>query len=376
MKILFIGGTGVLSRDIVNLSVKSGYDVYLLNRGSHNECMPKACHYIKGDIRNSVECKEILSKYYFDVVADFVSYNVEQIKTTIDIIKGKCTQYIFVSSICSYRRASEDFPIMEDSVQPNDRLTYGIDKYECEKYLRENEWNFEYTIVRPYITYGDTRIPLGLAPQIRYHWTIVARMLSGKPMFYWNDGGHIPKCNITHTEDFAVGFCGLFLNPKAYNEDFNIVGDEIYSWKEVFEILYDVVGLGKRKMYNIPASEIAEKFLGQKEFFTGDRNLDAIVDNSKIKDAVPQFKTRIPLRAGLGRTIEYYKDKNYLDGIDIKYDALCDRIIRRYDKQVFFVDYLGNATFSQKVKYWCYKNLDFKYLTKLSGLKKLVLKFV
>lgn len=374
MKILFIGGTGVLSTDIVKLAIKQKHEVFLLNRGTHVEDIPAESHLIIGNIRDTISCKKELSNYKFDVVADFLSYTPEQLKSAIDIIQDICTQYIFVSSACSYRRDSTDFPIKENSVQPNTNLPYGISKYECEKLLKSLNWKFKYTIVRPYITYGDTRIPYGIAPAARYHGTIIARILSGKPMFYWNENGHIPVCNLTHTRDFAVAFCGLFLNPLAYDEDFNIVGDETYSWKTMVETLYEVLEMQNKNIINIPVQEIIDVFTTERDFFKGDRNLDAVFDNTKIKNAVPEFKTTISLKEGILMTVNHYKTHNYLSGIDYCYDALCDRLLNKHQNGIYFKDYLHNASLIQKIRYCVHRYLSDKEKRLLSKIKKAITK--
>jgi len=53
----------------------------------------------------------------------------------------------------------------------------------------------------------DTHIPYGISPQYGYHWTLIARILSGKPIIRWNGG--INRCNMMRVEDFAVGVIGL-----------------------------------------------------------------------------------------------------------------------------------------------------------------------
>lgn len=371
MKILFIGGTGILSTDIVKLCIRRKYDVYLLNRGHHSNDVPSNCHSIVGNIRDEEECKKLLAKYKFDVVGDFLSYTSSQIASTIRIIEGKCSQYIFVSSACSYRRDINDFPIKENSVQPNDNLPYGVNKFECENFLKSHTWSFKYTIVRPYITYGDTRIPFGIAPAGRCHGTIVKRILERKPLFYWNENGHIPICNLTHTTDFAVAFCGLMLNPKAYNEDFNIVGDEIVSWKEMIELLYEVVGVHDYKLINVYARDVSRVFMADKDFFLGDRNLDGIFDNEKIKKVVPEFQTTISLREGLSKTVAYYKANNYLGGIDYRYDALCDKLLSLYGEKTSFCNYNKSATLKQRVEYFLYRYLNNTFIKTMTVIKKL-----
>lgn len=77
-------------------------------------------------------------------------------------------------------------------------------------------------------------------PFIGSHWTFVERIKSGKPIITWNKGQN--KLNLTRVEDFALGAVGLIGNTKAYNEVFNVVGDYVYTWKEVLDTLGKLIG--------------------------------------------------------------------------------------------------------------------------------------
>ena len=50
MKVLMIGGTGTISMAITRLLCQSGWEVYLLNRGSRREEMPASVHWIQADM--------------------------------------------------------------------------------------------------------------------------------------------------------------------------------------------------------------------------------------------------------------------------------------------------------------------------------------
>jgi len=333
---------------------------------------------IVGDIRNIDDIKIKLENSVFDVVVDFVSYNLQQLKQPFSILESKCRQYIFISSCCVYRRAKSDFPIREDSPKPNEQLPYGVDKYECEQYLQSTKHKCHYTIVRPYITYGDTRIPFALAPLARFHGTLIKRILNNKPLFIWKEDNRIPICTLTHTKDFAIGFCGLLLNERAFDTDVNIVGDEKCSWLEVIKIIYDRLGKTTLSIPEISIKDICEYFPNDSQFFHGDRNLDAVFDNSKIKELVPEFVSKTSLKEGVNNTINYYITNNYLDGFDYKYDAQLDRLLKRNGfKGLGFVDYSNNESSIKRVEYFLYSTFSFYRAQGLeSRINKLIKNYV
>ncbi len=214
-----------------------------------------------------------------------------------------------------------------------------------------------YTIIRPCVTYGDTRIPYGIYPKYGYHWTLCARILAGKPIIKWKGG--INRCNMMRVEDFAVGVVGLVGNHDASNEAFNICGDEAPSWNEVLDVLERLL---KKKIITIDVTPefYATHLPDRAGEILGGRSQDSINSNKKIKKAVPDFKQSIPLERGIEMTINAYKNQNYQNGIDWEFDGVTDWIIKKWCKQqgldvnqynIHFVDYLGSATIKDKYLY-------------------------
>lgn len=76
MKILLLGGTGILSSAVCDLALKKGMNVTTVNRGKRKEFLRDQADNIVADIRNeSVDLlKEKICFQYYDVVVDFISY--------------------------------------------------------------------------------------------------------------------------------------------------------------------------------------------------------------------------------------------------------------------------------------------------------------
>jgi nucleoside-diphosphate-sugar epimerase len=359
-KILIIGGTGTLSIDVVKLSLSKGHQVYILNRGNNVKSIPKSVKLLKADIKNSNRVNEVIKNHHFDVVVDFLSYKINDLKNSLALLEKKCNQFIFISSACVYRRAEEDGIIKEDSPLINSNWSYSKDKVDCEEYLigKCSESELKYTIVRPYITYGDTRIPYGIMPSYGWHWTLISRILNNKPVFLWDDGSAI--CTLTHTSDFAVGLVGLFNNNKAYNEAFHIVGDETISWESLLNLIGKLVNK-KPIITKIPSNYVSSKLPHLKGMLLGDRSLNAVFDNSKIKKVVPEFITKTSLNRGVLQTINAYKENNYMKGIDYKWDAQMDKLIDSYlyntsgsYRKLKLIPYF-KITFKEKTTYFLYR---------------------
>lgn len=379
MKLLLIGGTGVLSGSVVAESVKCGNEVTIVNRGNRKKNYPQGVNFIKADYHNQNLMSMKLKGLHFDAVIDFLCYTKEQIVYSVDLLSPFADQYIFISSACVYNTAIPGIKD-EDSEKVLSEWDYSVNKWECEEYLRKiaSDRGLCYTIIRPCVTYDDTRIPYGIMPPYGYHWTFVARLWAGKPIIRW-DGGSA-RWNMMRVEDFAVGVVGLIGNSQAYNDAFNICGDEVCSWNDVVEIVANYLDL--TPVYFDITSDDYKKYCKQRKGEIAGRSFDAIIDNKKIKKVVPAFKQTISLKEGVIKTLTAYRNQNFQRGIDWKFDANCDQIIKKWcrDNKVdskkmnlHFVNYLNNARLTDKIGYELefYKNV---FIVKLANLGIRVLK--
>lgn len=367
MRILLLGGTGTLSSEVLSLSLKKGYSVCILNRGNNNIGISKNVKTYIADLNCKDEVESILQKDKFDVIVDFFSRTKENIINLFPIFSNRCKQYIFISSACVYCRDNKNkTPITENTTKPNRLWDYNIYKFEAEQSLIQLSTNSlsYYTIVRPYITYDKKRIPLGITPAYKFHRTIIERIKNGKPMFIWDNGENY--CTLTYSSDFAEALVGLFLNPKAKNEDFHITSDFCYRWKEVLITLYEEMH-HPPQIINIPIDTIVNLLPEYKGELIGDRSLNAIFNNQKIKDAVPELQFKVSLRDGIKKVISFYEASN--DFIyDYKYDARIDKLLSQVTKKhIKYIEY-PYSNHNSKITYILYRYLPLRIAHRLNSI--------
>lgn len=365
--VLLVGGTGVLSSAVVAEALRKAMDVTIVTRGTRR--IPEGVHSIVCDKDNHEKLAQLLESHY-DAVIDFLCYSEEELVKSFTFFSNYTDQYFFISSCAVYD--SRIGLCDEDSKKVLPMWWYSVQKWDAEQKLAElaSKTNCNYTVIRPAVTYGNTRIPYGIYPQYGYHWTLCARILAGKPIITWNNG--VNRCNMMRVEDFAVGVVGLIGNEKAYNEAFNICGDETPSWSEVLTIVEEYLQK-KAIRVDVTSEFYAEQLPNRAGEILGGRSIDSFNSNAKIKLVVPEFKQNISIKEGIFRTIDAYKAQNYQLGIDWAFDAETDRIIETWCKQkgistkdmnLGFVDYLGNGTLEDKIVYkkLRYKDTKWNYL--------------
>lgn len=359
MNILIIGGSGILSSAVVDQCIDKGYNVTMMNRGNNSAYTNESANLIICDARDESAVRKKTSGTHFDVVIDFIVFNLEQLKRSLSLFGNIADQYIFISSAQAYNTSIQKEHVETDET-PQPLWSYSVNKDICEKYLQSycKEHRINYTIVRPGVNYDNRRIPYGMYPPIGKHWTIVARILAGKPIITWNNGEN--KLNLTRVEDFASGMVGLLGNPKAYNECFNVVGDYIYSWKQVLEILEKLLHVPV-KTVDLPLSLYADELEKEdREMLLGGRACDLVCSNTKLKSVVPEFHSTINLEKGIQMTLDWYRKNDYYQGFDYRWDAEQDKIIKKNDKnrKISFVNY-SNADYLTTLGNLCTYKIEF-----------------
>ena len=320
MKVLFIGGTGVISTACSELAVARGIELYLLNRGQSSRPVPIGAKVIHGDIRHPESVHKALEGLEFDAVVDWVAYSPEQVQTDIELFESLTRQYVFISSTSAYQTPPGILPIKESTPLHNPIWKYSREKAACEDLLMKvyKERGFQTTIVRPSHTYDRTSLPF------KDGYTTVARMRAGKKVFVHGDGTSL--WTLTNSADFAVGLVGLLGHPLALGEAFHITSDEWLSWNRIYELVANAAGV-KPQLVHVPSELVAAFDRAWGDSLIGDKIHSKVFDNSKIRRLVPDFNPCIPYAHGAREIIAWYDADPQRQKISPAADALHDKII-------------------------------------------------
>jgi nucleoside-diphosphate-sugar epimerase len=327
MKVLFIGGTGNISVWVSKLAVEHGFELYLLNRGRRGVDIPGA-HTITADMARPDQVRAALGNRHFDAVVNWIAYTGPDVECDLGLFRGRCGQYIFISSASAYQKPLTHPVITESTPLANPYWQYSRNKIACEERLMRayREEGFPATIVRPSHTY-NTHFPVAVGYWASY--LIPRRMLDGKPIVVHGDGTSL--WTLTHSEDFAKGFVGLLGHPQAIGHAFHITSDFVLTWNQIYEQIGDALGV-KPRLVHIPSDVIARVEPETGAGLLGDKMWCAVFDNSKIKRFVPGFVATIPFHEGIRRTIKWFEaDPSRMKIID-RNNEFIDRVIAAYQK--------------------------------------------
>lgn len=325
MKVLFIGGTGIISAACSALAIEKGIELYLLNRGQSGRNAPDNAIVLNGDIRDRRSVENALRGHQFDVVVDWIAFNSEHVETDLEIFRNRTNQYIFISSASAYQTPPASLPVTESTPLYNPFWQYSREKIKCEDRLTRayREEAFPVTIVRPSHTYDGATLPL------TGRFTVVDRMKKGKKVIVHGDGTSL--WTLTNHRDFAKGFVGLLGNSRAVGEAFHITSDEVLTWNQIFEIIAKAFG-ATADIVHIPSDIIIKYDAEWGAGLLGDKAHSMIFDNSKIKKIVPDFAATIPFSVGVEEIVNWFNEDASRKIIDEKFDKLMDKIINDWEK--------------------------------------------
>src|SRR5208283_4397233 len=102
MKILFLGGTGIISTACTQLAVARGLHVTLLNR-ARRPALPGA-HQITADLADPAATAAAIGNQRWDAVVDFLAFTPAEIEQRLSLFRDRTAQYIFISSASAYQK--------------------------------------------------------------------------------------------------------------------------------------------------------------------------------------------------------------------------------------------------------------------------------
>src|SRR5487761_1001254 len=274
LKVLFIGGTGVISSACVREAVAShDIELYVLNRGkSATWGVPDGVTELRGDVREA-----------------------ESVRT----------------------------PVAESTPLRNPYWQYARDKIACEDLLvaeyRDN--GFPATIVRPSHTYDATKTVLSGG------WTSLARMIAGKPVIVHGDGASL--WTVTYNTDFARAFVPLLANSRTLGEAFHITSDDVLTWDQIAYALGAALGVTPR-LVHVPSDVIAAHDPEWGAGLLGDKAHSMVFDNSKVKSVVPGWSAVVPFERGAREIAAWYLADSARQVVDEELGALMDKLAAGY----------------------------------------------
>ena len=284
--IFLTGATGFIGGRIVERLVLEHhrYPICLVHNPSH---MARIARFrispVFGDVMNPQKFeKQISGCDIFIHTACGKEMNLERnwainVKGTENLLKiaveNKAKHFIFISSTAVYEENLSGGCIDEKIIPNCKQADYAGSKLEAEKICFEysHRYGLPVTILRPSIVYGP------FAPV----WTITPYITikNGSLRRYIDFNG---ICNAVYIDDVVSAIITCINNESAYNEVFNVAGEDKITWNDFFDF-YSQLALGK------PLPEASIGYLRLRYFFNSKmRRLAKVALNT-----MPKFTKQI-----------------------------------------------------------------------------------
>ena len=326
MKILIIGGTGLISTAITGQLLERGDEVTLYNRGKSEARIPAGAQTIHGDRKEYAHFEAQMAEAGpFDAVIDMVGFSPSDAESVIRAFAGRIGHFLFCSTVCVYGGPAERYPIRED--EPHMPTgSYGANKSKCESLLLEagGRGDFPVTILRPSQTYGEGGT---IVHSLGWKTTYLDRIRKGKPIVVHGDGTCLwAAC---HIEDVGRGFVGAAGNPKAFGKSYNLTGEEWMTWNRYHAGVAEALNAPKPRLVHIPSDLLAKVAPKRAGISVDIFQYPSIFDNSAaIQDL--GFRYTIPWVEGVRRTVAWLDSRGRIENSDD--DSFDDRLIAAWEK--------------------------------------------
>jgi len=331
MRILIIGGTGIISTGIARLLLARGDELVLFNRGIRPSQFAGKYTTITGDRKDFAAFEaQMRAQAPFDCVIDMACFLPEEAQSAIRAFKGRTAQYIFCSTVDVYTKPAAAYPITEAAERtPSPDFPYAYNKGLCEQLLfaAHQRGELAVTSIRPGHTLGEGGNNLLHAMGSgNYH---IDRLRRGLPIIVHGNGTSFwPTC---HRDDVARAFVGAIGNTRALGHGFHAAGEEWTTWRAYHEILADAVGAPPPQFVCIPTDALRR--LAPREAFLSAVNFsyNNLFDNTAAR-AELGFTVTIPWRETARRTVDWLLTNDKLESsADF---PIYDDVIRAWQMQM------------------------------------------
>lgn len=334
MRLLFVGGTGVISSECAALASSRGHDLTLVTRGSSAALPPPpAVRVLTADAHDPDGLRAVLthdaSGVRYDAVVQFVGYEPGHAADDVVTFAPRASQYIFISTAAAYYPADRLTVMREDSPQANAHWEYARKKIEFERELRmyAEAADLPITIVRPAHTYGPTKIPAYVGNSA-HPWTLIDRMRRGADVIVPGDGTSL--WTLTHARDVAVGIVGLCGNEAAYGEAVNATSDIALTWESIYSTIAEEAGVPAKRfseqVLHVPTDALVAADPRVEGGTRGDKMRCLLVNNAKMHALVPEWGPSISLGEGMRESIAWFEAEPSRQVVDKAANDYLDRI--------------------------------------------------
>jgi nucleoside-diphosphate-sugar epimerase len=245
MKILVIGGTGFISKALVQHLLDAGHAVTVCNRGQRPLHVSSPVESVVCDRSVPGALGKAFRSRTFDAVYDMIAYTAEDSGDAVSAFAGRTGRFIHCSTVSVYMVSDEvrcpiteelaTLPLMKYWPRNPFGMDYGIQKRGCEDVLwaAHDQQNFPVSMLRPTFVSGP-----GDPAQRDYFW--IERIADGGPLLLPGDGSF--AFQQVFIDDVARAFASLLEYPASIGKAYSVAGEEMQTLRDYLRMVGNVMG--------------------------------------------------------------------------------------------------------------------------------------
>jgi UDP-glucose 4-epimerase len=289
---LVTGAAGFMGSYIVDSLIDLDINVVGMDdlSGGFIENVNAKSTFVQGSITDRRLVEELFEIYNFDYVFHLAAYAAENLSHfirrynyennligSVNLINASVNHnircFVFTSSIAVYGEPKM-LPVTED-MTPAPEDCYGVAKYAVELDLQAAHkiFNLQYIVFRPHNVYGERQ---NIGDKYRNVIGIFINcVLQGLPVPIFGDGQQTRA--FSHIDDVAPVIAQSVSHPEAFNQIFNIGGDQQYSVNQVARMVFKTMGKNSGINY-LPQRKEVKHIYSSHEKIKRVRGITASVD--------------------------------------------------------------------------------------------------
>jgi len=298
MRIIVTGGAGFIGSYVVDLYVKEGHTVLVIDNLSTGriENVNKDAYFEKVDLREREKLIKLVNSFKPDIVnhhafissvrvseenpEEFLINTLSSSLNILEVSKKYISQFIFASSAAVYGEGKVPF---RETDRENPINPYGISKLTVEKMVKyySKKFKFKHTILRYSNVYGPRQIPVGESGVVAI---FMEKITKNKPITIFGDG--------TNTRDF------IFVEDVA---EANVISLGMEGTFNISTGIETSIAELAQKIEKVWGRKVEKIFL-KKENGVKRNSLDPTLSNKMLG-----FSFKTSLIDGIKKTLEYYE---------------------------------------------------------------------
>lgn len=300
MKLLIIGGSGLISGHIARMAMQAGHEVWAVTRGQRR--VDEGVHALVADRRDVPALRAALesANTQWDAAFDCLCMDPDDARIDLEVLPPFVKRLVMVSTDSVYHPLYKQVPQAEEGVYMEDD-SYGAKKRRMELvFLSDEGKKLDWTIFRPGHVFGPGSY-LGCFPENMRQPDLLDHMRADQPLHLV--GGGKLLIHPIYAKDFALTMLDCVDKPAAIHQIFCIGGPDVIPNAAYYECIGRIIGHAP-VMEDIPQEGYLDKNPG-----AYGNICERSYDLSKLKNAGVRVPC-IPMEIGLRAHVDWLDAQN------------------------------------------------------------------